>query len=145
MKFFVATLLCMGSFSSFAANPVLTYEPATVDLSGTLDLQTFPGPPSYESTKDGDDIERHFYLKLDAAVDVSPKGDHPGVSNPEEERNVRVMQLSIAEGNDALWARFRETGKGARVQIRGSLFHRFTGHHHSRVLLGVQDMKPLKP
>jgi hypothetical protein len=48
-------------------------------------MQTFPGPPNFDSIKGGDDIERHFYLKLDVPVDVLPTGPHPTVDNPDEE------------------------------------------------------------
>jgi len=142
MRSLALALLGVTSFS-FASNHTVTYEPATVELSGVLDLQTFPGPPNYESIGEGDDIERHFYLKLDNAVDVTSKGEHPAVSNLEEERGVAILQLAIDGENDVLWARFRKAGKGAHVRIRGTLFHRFTGHHHSRVLLSVKDIAPL--
>jgi hypothetical protein len=113
-----------------------------VELEGILDLQVFPGPPNYESIKSGDEIERHFYLKLTSPIDVLPKGKHPGVENVEEERNVRILQLAIDGENDELWARFRKVGKGSHVKILGTLFHRFTAHHHSRVLLSVKSMEP---
>jgi len=129
----------------FAGNPEVSYEPFIVELSGILDLQTFPGPPNYESIQNGDDVERHFYLKLDVPVDVIPKGKHPTVVEPEIERNVRIMQLAISGEDDALWARFRKIGRGGHVKITGSLFHRFTGHHHSRVLLEVKTMEVLNP
>ena len=140
----VALFLFLFACESQAGQNALTYEPTKVELTGTLDLQTFPGPPNYESIQEGDEIERHFYLKLDAPVDVMPRGEHPTVDNPEEEKNIKVMQLAIDAEDDTLWARFRRAGKGAHVKIRGSLFRRFTGHHHSRVLLGVNEMEPLK-
>ena len=31
----------------------------------------------------------------------------------------------------------------SHVKVYGTLFHRFTGHHHARVLLSVADMRPL--
>ncbi len=142
MKRFLLLLIIFPS-PSFAANKALTYGPAIVELTGTLDLQTFPGPPSYESIKDGDEIERHFYLRLDKPVDVLPKRENEGVENAEEERKVKIVQLAVSEENDALWAKFRKLGRGGRAKIRGTFFHRFTGHHHSRVLLSVEDMQPL--
>jgi hypothetical protein len=131
------------AYPSFASNQVLTYGPSVVELTGTLDLQTFPGPPNYESIKNGDEIERHFYLKLDNAVDVLPRGPSTEIENPEKERNVSVIQLSISEEDDKLWNRFRKLGKGAHVKIQGTLFHRFTGHHHSRILMVVSKMQPI--
>ena len=142
MKRFL-TLLILFSFPLHAATKMLTYSPAVVELAGTLDLQTFPGPPSYESIKEGDEVERHFYLMLDTPVDVLPKRENEGVENAEEEREVKIVQLAVSEEDDVLWEKFRKLGMGGRVKIRGALFHRFTGHHHSRVLLGVTGMQPL--
>lgn len=140
--FFILTTLLSPCL--FASNRVFTYEPEQIELSGTLDLQTFPGPPNYDSIKNGDEIERHFYLKLDYPIDLVPLvSGHPTVSNPDPEKNVRIVQLSINAGDDALWAKFRKAGIGARIKILGTLFHQFTGHHHSRVLLNVKKMEPL--
>ena len=141
MRFWPLVLIFLCS-AAFANRPTLTYKPAKIELEGILSLQTFPGPPSFDSIKGGDDIERHFYLKLDVPVDVAPSSLHPTIDNPDEELNVKVMQLSIPE-DDALWTRFRKMGDGGHVKIRGSLFHRFTGHHHSRVLLMVDTMEPV--
>jgi hypothetical protein len=138
----IALILGLLVSQSYAySRPVFTYEPAVVDLVGALDLQTFPGPPNYESIQGGDKLERHFYLKLDSPVDVVPHGEHPTVDNPEEERNVQIMQLAIDGEDEALWASFKKLGKGAHVKVTGTLFHRFTGHHHSRVLLSVSRME----
>lgn len=128
----------------FAGNVVVTYEPAVVELTGKLDLQTFPGPPNYESIRNGDEIERHFYLRLDAPVDVLPRGEHPTIDNPEPERNVRVMQLVVGYSENELFKHLRKIGEGGRVRILGTLFHRFTGHHHSRILLKVQKLEEVR-
>ncbi len=133
-------LALLGGRACASHRMVLTYEPALVELTGVLDLQTFPGPPNYESIQGGDEIERHFYLKLESPIDVLPKGEHPTIDNPEAERNVQILQLAISGEDELLWDRFRKAGKGGRVKIKGTLFHRFTGHHHSRVLLSVDQM-----
>ena len=136
-------LLCLVSSWVSAKDSVLTYGPSHFELTGSLELQTFPGPPSYESVKDGDEAERGFYLRLDSPVDVVPKGAHSGVENAQTERKVRVMQLAIDEEDDGLWKRLRKIGKGRRVKIEGTLFHQCTGQHHSRVLLSVNKMELL--
>jgi hypothetical protein len=56
---------------------------------------------------------------------------------------VSVIQLSLSEEDDKLWDRFRKPGKGVHVKIQGTLFHRFTGHHHSRILMFVSEMQPV--
>lgn len=133
-------LVYFSSFA-FASQPNLTYEPTIVELAGTLDIQTFPGPPNYESIADGDEIERHFYLKLDTPIEVVPPKNNTNAENSTNEQNVKILQLAINGDNDALWAQFRKLGRGKRAKVTGTLFHRFTGHHHSRVLLLVQKIK----
>lgn len=139
MKSLRAFMVGAVLFSVLAHGQVLTYGP-TVELSGTLELQTFPGPPNYESIRDGDERERSFYLRLDAPVEVQAKGAHPGIENVQTERNVRVVQLAIDSEDDRLWSRFRKAGPGQRVKVEGTLFHQFTGHHYSRVLISVSKM-----
>jgi hypothetical protein len=137
-------LLILFTRQSLAENKVLAYAPTVVELTGELDLQTFPGPPNFESIKNGDDVERHFYLKLDKPFDVSPTKATEGVENAEDEKNIGIVQLAISEEDDKLWNKFRKAGRGALVRIKGTLFHRFTGHHHSRVLLAVTEINLLK-
>lgn len=140
---FIYIFLLLASGVSFSKNQELTYDPSVVQLTGTLDLQTFPGPPNYENIKSGDEIEKHFYIQLDHPIDIIPKGNHPEVENAEKELNVKTIQLSIG-ADEELWMHFRKLAKNAHVKLTGKLFHRFTGHHHSRVLLNVKTMTPLK-
>lgn len=142
MKCFVFFALLMSPLS-LASNRTLSYDPEVVELTGVLDLQTFPGPPNYESIQNGDNVERHFYLRLDAPVDVKPIEKQSAIDTFEMELNVKIIQLAINGEDDPLWSRFRKTGKGGHVKIVGKLFHRFTGHHHSRVLLSVEKMDPI--
>jgi hypothetical protein len=133
------SLLFLIPVTSSATEKKVAYG-SPVELVGTLDLQTFPGPPGYESIQNGDDVERHFYLKLDLALAVLPDPKIKDIQDAAEEKNVKIIQLSIGE-DEKLWAKFRKAGIGAHVAITGNLFHRFTGHHHSRVLMTVQNIK----
>lgn len=128
--------------NAFASNKQVQYEPEKVELSGRLDLQTFPGPPNYYSIKSGDEIEQHFYLVLDHPVDViSSKENKTKSMNIENFYNVKICQLVVGEDKD--WTLLRQSGEGGKVKIRGTLFQRFTGHHHSRVLLTVESVSPI--
>lgn len=140
MKFRLAIYLFLP-LSAFAGNRVVNYKPSVVELGGILELQTFPGPPNYESITSGDQIERGFYLRLDAPLDVV-KGNEDRIDNPVTEKNVKIVQLAINAEDNALWSKFQSEGNGAHVRVRGDLFHRFTGHHHARVLLDVQTTEP---
>jgi hypothetical protein len=129
----------------FASNRQVHYEPATVELTGRLDLQTFPGPPNYESIESGDEIERHFYLDLIQPVDVVVmEKNNKSAVNGDSFNAVKILQLVVTK--DEQWARLRELGEGRDVTIKGTLFQRFTGHHHARVLLSIESiMHPTKP
>jgi len=134
-------LLFTMSVIAFAGNRQVHYEPVKVELTGRLDLQTFPGPPNYESIASGDEIERHFYLALIQPVDVVvTEKDNKSAVNGDSFNAVKILQLVVIK--DEHWARLRELGEGGEVTIKGTLFQRFTGHHHSRVLLSVESVMP---
>jgi hypothetical protein len=133
---FIIFFLIFASGNARSNDLKVTYG-LDVDLIGTLDLQTFPGPPSYESIKSGDEVERYFYLRLAIPINVLPNLTRNDIQNAVEEKNVRTIQLSIGD-DENLWEKIRRMGKGVNVKIKGNLFHRFTGHHHSRVLMVVK-------
>jgi hypothetical protein len=62
------SLLSLATITT--ANPILHYEPTVVKLSGTIIKKTYPGPPNYESIKNGDAREDGIFLKLDQPFDV---------------------------------------------------------------------------
>jgi hypothetical protein len=128
-------LLLLVSFNVFAKNTQVKREPEIVKLSGKLELQTFPGRPNYESIKNGDEVERHFYLSLDSPIDVLKD---PNDRDDEPVYNVKILQLVISNDND--WKLLRKIGVNGKTTIQGTLFKRFTGHHHSRVLFEVQKI-----
>ena len=128
----VASRICIG------ANRSLRYEPDKVGLVGTLELQTFPGRPNYESIKEGDEIETQWYLRLESPIDLeSNPNDKSG--NWEPEKDVTIVQLVI---DDKDWPK---RGIGKRIRATGSLFHRWSGHHHARVLFSIDEFKVLPP
>jgi hypothetical protein len=134
--------LCIISLNTFAQNRTVHYEPEIIELIGEIDLQTFPGSPNYESIKNGDEVETHFYLKLRNSIDVIalPK-DAESPMKSESFYNVQILQLVVHD--DKNMSRLRKTGEGGHLKIRGTLFHRFSGHHHSRVLLEVKNIKKI--
>lgn len=130
----VSILISSKSIAAAASRQVVHYEPAIVSLVGTLETQTFAGPPNYESIVKGDKIEAGWYLRLDKPIDVIDKAEGDGGSE-ESERNVRVVQVVV--NNDKIWKELRD---GRRCKLRGVLFHRVTGHHHARVLIRAEEL-----
>ena len=139
MRIFISFFCFLISLNIYAANKQVSYEPSVVELSGELKRETFPGRPNYESIKSGDEIETHYYLSLDQKINVIKNTNDKSTSiNDESVKNVGVLQLVISKDSD--WAKLKNAGLGASVNIKGTLFKRHTGHHHSRVLLEVQNI-----
>lgn len=139
MKVIILFFCFLTSLNIYSANIQVNYEPSVIELTGKLKLETFPGAPNYESIKSGDEIETHYYLALDEKIDVvkSVNEKNTGI-NDETVSNVNILQLVIV--NDSDWPKLKKIGIGARVKIKGTLFKRHTGHHHSRILLEIQKI-----
>lgn len=114
----------------------LEYEPRTVTLTGKIVSKIFPGPPNYEDIRKGDKPEKVFLLKLDSPISVRMKPSNPTLYPAE--RNVREVQL---------WGYYPQIYKqllqmvGKRVVVTGRLSHSITGHHRTRILMEVIDVR----
>jgi hypothetical protein len=110
----------------------LAYEPRVVTLTGVVKRTVAPGPPNYESVAKGDRAETIWVLHLSEAVCVD--ADPTNESNTAE-TGVRDLQLIVDD-----YARYTSL-LGKRVMVNGQLTHATTGHHHTAVLLAVEQMK----
>jgi hypothetical protein len=118
----------------------VNYEPEVVKLIGTVEKQTFPGPPNYESTSNGDRPETSWILHLKSPIEVV--ADKTSELNSQDERNVAELQLVFLD--DAGESR-KLLKKGATILATGTLFHSHTGHHHTHILLTVRELsQPVK-
>jgi Domain of unknown function (DUF4431) len=118
-----------------AANPsdtaaCLRVDVDTVSLSGTIEVDTFPGRPNYESIADGDEAEAYFFLVLPAPFCVRPDSTAPD-RQPIDGGN--VVQLFLDQrGFDRL-----RPSLTRHIALRGLLWEGFSGHHHTPYLLTV--------
>lgn len=130
-------LFLIACFSSSAvAQKCLPYEPDVVSLTGRLHYsQVFPGPPNYESVKQGDRKETALLLTL--MKRICTVGTAPQSYNVSE-TNIRTIQLVVIES--AHWKTVRRL-MGKRVRITGALFHAHTGHHRTKVLSSVANIR----
>jgi hypothetical protein len=129
-----ALFLLSGCWSPVTAQKCLAYGP-TVSLTGTVHSRVFPGPPNYESIKKGDRKETVWLLTL--AESICTTGDDPsGIDVPET--GVREVQLVIT--NNTHWQMARRLA-GKRAMIEGTLFHAHTGHHRTKVLIEVANLR----
>jgi hypothetical protein len=119
--------------SAHGTGPVcLRYEPDTVAIAGILTRKTFPGRPSYESVKEGDEPETGFYLEVPIPVCTIASPDSASDNNGSL-HDIRLVQLVL---DSAGYARLKPR-LGRQVTLRGTLFAAFTGHHHAPMLLRV--------
>jgi hypothetical protein len=121
--------------TSFGANDTLHYEPEIVTLTGIVKTMVFPGPPNYENIANGDLSEDCWYLKLDHPIDVNLLPDTNSDIN-EPEKNIDLVQ--IVDRRKADWKKLKDDN---HVRITGTLFHRFTGHHHALVLIKAESVE----
>lgn len=130
--FALLLLLLLNSFGASAQRQqCLDYEPAVVQLIGTINKQTFPGPPNYKSIRKGDKPETYWVLHLSDFVCTQPSGDY------DSEDRVSDFQLILTQKQYALYRKFL----GRRVNVTGRLSHATTGHHHTPVLLEVTGIR----
>src|SRR5262245_44014336 len=91
----LALALSLMGFGQVIADKCLSYEPTEVTLKGTLHAQVFPGPPNYESIKNGDRKETALLLKLSGNICTIGNDDFGG-----PERDIRVVQMVIKRDGD---------------------------------------------
>jgi hypothetical protein len=111
----------------------LSYQPTVVELKGRLSVKTYYGPPNYGENPKTDAKEVLPILILENSINVR------GSRNPQIEfdrksvRNLRVIQLVLQMPHKEFI--------GKTVLVKGTLFHGFTGHHHTDVLMDVRSIK----
>ena len=124
----LATSMCCLVVESAAAADCLQYEPATVTLQGTISpLRSGFGPPGYGEDPAHDSKEYWYVIVLDKPICVGASlYDDP-------ESNVTEMQILYMDGlsSHGNWV-------GKHVAMTGTLFHAFTGHHRTKVLITEQ-------
>ena len=107
------------------------YEPAVVELEGRLTIKTFFGPPNFGEDPKTDSKEETRILVLDEPINVRAKIETDPISGPSVE-NVRELQV-VFDGP------LREL-VGKKIIVKGMLFHAFTGHHFTDVLIKVESI-----
>lgn len=111
----------------------LTYEPTVVELKGRLVTRTYFGPPNYGEEPKTDSKETLPFLELTEPANVRGKqGKDAGYEEATVE-NIKEMGLVLEIEHETLI--------GKLVMVKGTLFHAFTGHHHTDVLMNVQSIK----
>ena len=112
----------------------LSYEPATVELKGRLTFEWKYGPPNY-----GENPTTDAKVKVPVLVLVTPinvRGTPGDAQNAASVRGVRRIQLILSNVKTP----YKEfTGK--MVVVKGTLFHAFSGHHYTKVVMDVSSIE----
>ena len=116
--------------------PCLNYDDSSVTLSGTIFTRTYFGPPNYGEHPESDARENAWLLLLDAPICVAGSS-HPDLDNNSPERDQILIHLAAIHMDATLL----ERAVGKRATVRGSLFHRLTGHHRTPVLMDVYEVR----
>jgi hypothetical protein len=108
-----------------------------VVVAGSLSRETFAGPPNYESVDRGDKAETVWILTLREPLVLCPLAAENG--NSHTLGSINRFQLVIFEEQQrglrqALIARY--------ASVRGKVFLRHTGHHHTAALIEVAELRP---
>jgi hypothetical protein len=138
MNYIVAALLIPFFLSSVMAESpgdCLNYEKVTVQLTGRIVIRTFPGPPNYESIKEGDKPERPWFLRLSKPICMNADSD--GDFNMAE---ARVSDIHLVLHPEH-FRKLRTIMKKGPVTLSGTLFHSFNAQHHAPVLMRVTGIK----
>jgi hypothetical protein len=133
-ELFALTLAAVCSAQPQATG-CLSYEPAVVQLTGTVIRETFPGPPNYESVRNGERPETYWILHLEHPICVDADKTDSGYNSAQID--IQRVQLVLAGG--AAYKKYKKL-LSKKVIATGTLFGSHTGHHHTTVLLTAQNL-----
>ena len=131
-------LVLIGCFNTTAQDKHwLSYEPAIVELEGTVIVVRKYGLPNFGEQPKTDAKWRVPILVLTKPVNV--RGNSEDVLNSESVEGLRRIQLSFYN-LEISHKRFI----GKRVRVKGTLFHAITGHQFTKVVINVDSIEVIK-
>jgi hypothetical protein len=96
-------------------------------LSGKLSIETYPGPPNYESVARGDEPETVLVLLLPKPICMEAnRADKSGLDQAVS--GVQAVQLAATSKRLGVTP-------GQAVRVSGNVFEAHTGHHHTPIVL----------
>jgi uncharacterized protein DUF4431 len=119
-------------------SPCLAYAPTVVKLTGKLVQETFPGPPNYESVRNGDRPETEWILELDNTHCVDEDKADPDL-NPAQKA---VRRIQLVFNDRKAYVKYKDL-VSKKIMLTGTLFGGHTAHHHTNVLLTVGTLESL--
>lgn len=125
----------LEQFAGYSSNLSEYYfEPNVSIIEGTLITRLHYGPPNFGEDPENDDEEYPFILLLDDPISVIAKETDTINSNISD---VSEIQL-VLRGNP--YVDMAKEYKNKHIKVQGTLFSAFTGHHHTKVLMVVDEV-----
>lgn len=122
-------------FAGYSSNlPEYSFEPNVSIIEGTLITRLHYGPPNFGEDPDNDEEEYPFILLLDDPINVIAKETDTFNSSIS---NISEIQLVLKGNPDVDMAK---QYKNRHIKVQGTLFSAFTGHHHTKVLMVVDEV-----
>lgn len=113
----------------------LSYEPASVQLQGTLKLVSKYGPPNFGENPETDEKVQVPILELREPVSV--RADPSSNLNDESAEGVTEVQLVFSlKGTPAYSDLVNQN-----VAVTGTLYHAHTAQHYTTVLMTVETIR----
>jgi hypothetical protein len=136
----LALFASLATLRAYAAEPVLHYEPAVTQLSGTVQLERHYGPPNYGASPLSDAVLNVPVLVLDAPVTVQGNPPDPrgglaldGTTYPDV---ARVQMTFAIPGINV------RSLAGRHVTVEGKLFEKVSAQNFTDVVMDVQGLAP---
>ncbi len=112
----------------------LSYEPATVELQGRLIVQWKYGPPNFGEQPKTDQRVKVPILVLTKPVNVrGTPGDAHNAISVEGAKRIQLTFANVGTDYKGLI--------GKDVVVRGTLFHAFSGHHYTDVVMDASSIE----
>lgn len=128
----------VGAGTAHAQQNTLHYEPAVVQLTGTVKLERHYGPPGFGSSPRTDRVEMVPVLVLSAPVNV--------VGNPPDSKSRVVIDGTSYQNVSRMQMVFGTPGQSTRgldgepVTVTGTLFEKVSGENYTNVLVDVRSL-----
>jgi hypothetical protein len=111
----------------------LSYQPTVVKLKGTLRIKQYYGPPNFGENPETDAKEELPVLDLISPVNVRANPNPMAEFDRTSVEELLEIQLILKKPHKQF---INKT-----VYVTGTLFHAFTGHHHTDVLMDVRSIR----
>jgi Domain of unknown function (DUF4431) len=128
----ILILISLLAVQSAYATDTFQLEPAVVTLTGKLIKKEFYGPPGYGEDPKTDSKEQAAILHLTSPINVVAEKDN---RFNETRDNAREVQLINVKGIDL--SKFFQNN----VKVSGKLSSAITGHHHTDILIEIDDIR----